>query len=50
MSIIDNFVSRSDRNYHFKIGTVIASSLTGFIAGAVSISIVWYILLNFTPK
>ena len=50
MKIIDNFVSRENRRYTFIIGSVIASSLTGFIFGAISASVVWFILLNFSPK
>jgi len=43
-----DFVSREPRQYRMKIGRTVASSLTGFIVGIVSASIVWmYALQNF---
>jgi len=43
-----DFVSRDPRQYKLKIGRTIASSLTGFIVGVISASIVWmYALQNF---
>lgn len=33
--IVDEFVSKESRQYHFKVGTVIASSLAGFVSGII---------------
>ena len=37
----NDFVSIEKRSYRYKLGTVVASSLSGFVAGAVVASIVW---------
>ena len=42
--IIRDFVSEEQRDYNFKIGAVIASSLSGFIAGFVVASIIWMLV------
>ncbi len=44
--IIRDFISEETRDYKFKIGSVIASSLTGFICGAVVASLIWMIALG----
>lgn len=44
--ITRDFVSKESRDYTFKIGKSVASSLTGFIFGVVSASIVWITALN----
>ncbi len=36
-----DFVSGESRTFHFKIGKMLASSLTGFIAGVIVASVVW---------
>jgi hypothetical protein len=41
--ITDDFVSREPRAFPFKLGSRLASSLTGFVAGALAASIVWLI-------
>ncbi len=33
MGIFDDFISREDRPYRFRIGKTVASGLTGFIVG-----------------
>ena len=45
---LDDFISKENRQYKFKIGTLIASSLSGFIAGVLLTSIAWllYILVG----
>ncbi|MDP3734923.1 MAG: hypothetical protein Q8R39_00655 [bacterium] len=45
MRASDDFVSRESRVYRFKIGTVIASSLSGFIAGTLVASTVWLLVI-----
>lgn len=41
------FVSEEKKTYRFRLGTVIASSLSGFIAGMVVGSAVIWVLLNY---
>jgi len=41
--MFNDFISKEKRNYKFKIGSTIASSLTGFIFGVIVASIVWSI-------
>lgn len=41
-----DFVSKEPRSYRLKIGRTVASSLTGFIVGVISASIVWMIGVN----
>ncbi len=41
-----DFVSEESREYKFKIGTVVASSLTGFIAGFIVASIIFSVLMT----
>jgi hypothetical protein len=43
--ILREFVSDEKRNYKFRLGRTIASSLAGFIAGAIVASIIWYVAL-----
>lgn len=45
MSLKDEFVESGDHSYHFKLGTLIASSLSGFVAGAITASIVWLLFI-----
>jgi hypothetical protein len=45
--ILSDFVSRENRNYKFKLGRTLASSLAGFVAGAIAASIVWYIAFTY---
>ena len=42
---VDDFVSKEPRRFKFKIGTVIASSLSGFIAGALLTGIAWLLYI-----
>ena len=44
-SPVRDFVSNEPRFYRFKIGTVIASSLSGFIAGVLITSIAWLLYI-----
>jgi hypothetical protein len=39
--IIQDFICEENRKYKFKLGRTVASSLTGFIGGAVVASIIW---------
>jgi tetrahydromethanopterin S-methyltransferase subunit F len=41
----NDFISREERTFKFKLGKVIASALSGFIAGVVFASIIWVIAL-----
>ena len=43
MNAIRDFVSYEPREYKFRIGTVVASSLSGFIAGATMVALLWLI-------
>ena len=46
------FISEENKNYKVRIGKLLASSLSGFIAGAIFASIFWVvvmILLKFFP-
>jgi hypothetical protein len=47
MKILSEFVSDEKRDYKFKLGRMIASSLAGFVAGAIVASIVWYVALAY---
>lgn len=40
----NDFISKDPREYKFKMGRTIASSLAGFFAGVVFASIVWVLL------
>jgi hypothetical protein len=40
-----DFVAHESRVYRFKLGTLIASSLSGFIAGALVASIAWLLVI-----
>ncbi len=42
-----DFVSDEQRSFRFKIGHVLASSLSGFIAGAIFASIIWMLAFHF---
>lgn len=39
--MIENFISREARRLNFRIGSHLASSLSGFIAGAIVASIIF---------
>lgn len=45
--IRDEFGSNEGREYKFKIGRFRASTLTGFIAGAIMASIIWFAVAFF---
>lgn len=42
---MNDFVSNEQRDYKFKMGTLVASSLSGFIAGAAIASIAWLLYI-----
>lgn len=44
---LKDFVSEEDRYFSLKIGKMLASSLSGFVAGVIVASFVWAIMLNF---
>ena len=44
--ILKDFVSEEERYFQFKIGKVLASSLSGFVAGVIVASIIWVVTLN----
>lgn len=50
MNISRDFVSKEQREYRFKIGSLVASSLAGFLAGAVVVSIIWAIVIYYSNK
>lgn len=41
---LKDFVSEEERYFKFKIGKMLASSLSGFVAGVVITSIFWIIM------
>lgn len=43
---LQDFISEDSRDYKFKIGHILASSLSGFICGAVVANIIWMIALK----
>ena len=43
MDVLRDFVSEENRKFKFKIGSVIASSLAGFVAGLIVASIIWMV-------
>lgn len=43
--IMDEFVSNEQKQFKFKIGRLLASSLSGFIAGVLFSSLVWGLIL-----
>ena len=45
MALRDEFVEAGPKEYKFKLGTLIASSLSGFIAGALVASIAWLLYI-----
>jgi len=45
--ILRDFVSHEQRQYNFKLGQVVASALTGFLAGLISASIIWMLALYY---
>ena len=49
-NLIREFISDEKRDYRFKLGDLIASSLSGFITGAVVASIVWIVVLNYVSN
>ncbi|HUC31419.1 MAG TPA: hypothetical protein VMR99_01875 [Candidatus Paceibacterota bacterium] len=42
-SVVQDFTSEEPRTFRFKIGRLLASSLSGFIAGVIVASIIWFI-------
>ncbi|MCX6754290.1 MAG: hypothetical protein NTU81_00470 [Candidatus Nomurabacteria bacterium] len=46
-NLLKEFVSNEPRNFSFKIGKDLASSLSGFVAGIIVASIVWYTSILF---
>lgn len=47
MDISKDFISKEQRDYKFKIGSVLASSLTGFVVGAIVASTIWAVGVNY---
>ena len=46
MSLKEEFVESGDhRHYQYKIGTVVATALSGFLAGAITASIMWLLYI-----
>ncbi|TSC60405.1 MAG: hypothetical protein LiPW15_283 [Parcubacteria group bacterium LiPW_15] len=41
--VVDDFVSHEKRSFRFKLGKLLASSLSGFIAGVILASIFWFL-------
>jgi len=46
-NLFKDFISEEPRQFKFKIGKTVASSLSGFIAGVIFASIFWWIFLYF---
>ena len=45
--MLKDFVSNEERSYRIRFGKQLASSLSGFIAGATFASIVWALIVYF---
>jgi len=45
--IKQDFISEENREYRFKFGHLLASSLSGFICGVISASIIWVVALKY---
>ena len=45
MGIQRDFISDEKRTFRYKIGTILASSLSGFIAGCIFASLAWAFFL-----
>jgi len=43
---MNDFISKEQRQFKFKFGQYIASSLSGFIAGVIAASLVWITALR----
>lgn len=41
------FISEENREYKFKLGHLIASSLSGFIAGSIVSSVIWMLAFHY---
>lgn len=41
-----DFISEEKRDYKFRLGGLIASSLSGFVGGAIVATIIWIIALK----
>lgn len=50
MNISRDFVSKEQREFKFKIGSLMASSLAGFLAGAIIVSIIWAMVIYYSNK
>ncbi len=48
--LIREFISDEHREYKFKFGQLLASSLSGFITGAIVASLVWVVVLNYVSN
>lgn len=48
--IKDEFTSNDNKNYKVKLGKTIASSLAGFIAGAICVLIIMFTLFELKQK
>lgn len=46
VKITRDFISKEDRDFRFKIGQLLASSLSGFIAGLIVMGIIWVVVSN----
>ncbi|KKQ96029.1 MAG: hypothetical protein UT22_C0044G0010 [Parcubacteria group bacterium GW2011_GWC2_39_11] len=42
-----DFISEENREYKFKLGHLLASSLSGFICGVVVASIIWMVAFEY---
>jgi hypothetical protein len=41
-NLFRDFISYEKRDYNYKIGRTVASSLTGFLVGAITTHIIWF--------
>lgn len=39
--MVDDFISKENKSYRFRLGKILASSLSGFVAGFLFASILW---------
>lgn len=48
--LLQEFVSKEEKHFRFKVGEHIASALAGFVAGVVIASIAFVLILYFIPN
>ena len=45
MNLFRDFYSQDPRSFKFKLGNLLASSLSGFVAGVIFATIIWWVII-----